>query len=190
VNRGVFWVNDRLYLYLFKPVAKGLRVVPEPVRVSTSNFFSNLGTPVRVVNNLLQLKIVHTLGELARFLVNTTLGVAGLFDPAAAMGVPAKEEDFGQTLGHYGVGQGIYLVLPIFGPSSLRDGVGRVGDYVVDPLPRALKQEELLALRALEKETALSLDKDTYESIRKHELDPYLFVRNAYVQHRAAEVKE
>lgn len=190
LNRGVFWVNDRLYIYLFKPVAKGLRVVPEPVRTSTSNFFSNLGTPVRVVNTLLQLKIVDTLGELARFLVNSTLGIGGLFDPAAAMGVPAVDEDFGQTLGSYGIGQGFYLVLPLFGPSSLRDGVGRVGDYFADPLNNALKQEELLALSVLEKETALSLDKDTYEGIRKNELDPYLFVRNAYAQRRAGQVRE
>ncbi|MEJ2201948.1 MAG: VacJ family lipoprotein [Desulfuromonadaceae bacterium] len=190
VNRGIFWVNDKLYVFLFKPVARGLRVVPEPIRISTSNVFSNLGTPVRAVNNLLQLKIVDTLGEITRFIVNSTIGIAGLFDPAAAMGVPKKEEDFGQTLGHYGIGQGFYLVLPVLGPSSLRDGVGRVGDYFADPLTYLLSQEELLALRTAEKETELSLDKDTYDKIRKHELDPYLFVRNAYIQLRAAEVEK
>ncbi|WP_432823033.1 MlaA family lipoprotein [Trichloromonas sp.] len=190
VNRGVFWFNDKLYVYLLKPVARGLRIVPEPARVSVSNFFSNLGTPVRVVNNLLQLKLTNTGSELARLLVNSTFGLAGLFDPATAWGLEKKNEDLGQTFGHYGVGSGFYLVLPVLGPTSLRDGVGRVGDYFVDPLPHALKQEELIGLRVLDSENRLSLDKDTYEGIIKHEIDPYLFVRNAYAQYRAAEVKE
>lgn len=190
VNRGIFWLNDKLYVYLFKPVARGLRVIPEPARVSTSNFFSNLGTPVRVANNLLQLKFANTGSELARLLVNSTFGLAGLFDPADSWGLKKKNEDLGQTFGHYGAGPGFYLVLPVIGPTTLRDGIGRIGDYFVDPLPQALKQEELLGLRTLDKENALSLDKDTYDGIRKHEIDPYLFVRDAYVQHRAAKIKE
>jgi len=190
VNRGIFWVNDKLYIYLFKPVAKGLRVLPEPVRISTSNFFDNLATPVRVVNNLLQLKLDNTGSELARFVINTTLGLGGLFDPAKDWGLEEKTEDFGQTFGHYGIGHGFYLVLPILGPSSVRDGIGKVGDYFLDPLPYALKSEETLALWSLKMENSLSLDKDTYESIREHELDPYLFVRDAYNQHRSAEVRE
>jgi phospholipid-binding lipoprotein MlaA len=190
VNRGIFWFNDKLYIYLFKPVARGLRVIPEPARVSVSNFFSNLGTPVRVANNLLQFKLTNTCSELARLLVNSTFGLAGLFDPASTWGLEKKDEDLGQTFGHYGVGNGFYLVLPVFGPTTLRDGIGRVGDYFVDPLPYALKQEEVIGLRSLERENALSLDKDTYEATRKHELDPYLFVRDAYAQHRAAKVRE
>lgn len=190
VNRGVFWFNDKLYVYLFKPVARGLRVLPEPARVSVSNFFSNLGTPVRVANNLLQLKLARTGSELARLLVNSTFGLVGLFDPATTWGLEKNDEDLGQTLAHYGIGNGFYLVLPVFGPSSLRDAIGRGGDYFVDPLPYALKQDEILGLRSLEKENALSLDKDTYEGIRKHELDPYLFVRDAYTQYRAAAVKK
>ncbi|OHB25009.1 MAG: hypothetical protein A2X84_12695 [Desulfuromonadaceae bacterium GWC2_58_13] len=190
VNRGFFWFNDKLYVYLLKPVARGLRVIPEPARVSVSNFFSNLGTPVRVANNLFQLKIANTGSELARLLLNSTFGLAGLFDPASSWGLEKKEEDLGQTFGHYGAGTGFYLVLPVFGPSSLRDGIGRIGDYFIDPLPHALKQEELIGLSALDQENALSLDKDTYEGIRKHEIDPYLFVRDAYAQHREAKVKE
>lgn len=190
VNRGMFWVNDKLYVYLLKPVAKGLRVIPEPARVSTSNFFSNLGTPARAANNLLQLKFTNTAGELARFLVNSTFGLAGLFDPATKWGLEKKDEDLGQTFGHYGIGQGFYLVLPVLGPTSLRDGVGRIGDHFVDPLPPALKTEELAGLRVLDAENAISLDKDTYEGIRENELDPYLFVRDAYTQMRAGKVRK
>lgn len=190
LNRGMFWVNDKLYVYLLKPVAKGLRVIPEPARVSASNFFSNLGTPARAANNLLQLKLTNTAGELARFLVNSTFGLAGLFDPATMWGLEKKDEDLGQTFGHYGLGQGFYLVLPVLGPTSLRDGVGRIGDYFVSPLPAALKSEELVGLRALDAENALSLDKETYEGIRENELDPYLFVRDAYTQIRAGEVRK
>ncbi len=190
INRGVFWFNDKLYVYLFKPVARGLRVIPEPARISVSNFFSNLGTPVRVANNLLQFKLTRTSSELARLLVNSTFGLAGLFDPASSWGLDKKDEDLGQTIGHYGVGNGFYLVLPILGPSSLRDLIGRGGDSFVNPLPYALKQEEVVGLQLLETENALSLDKDTYDGIRENELDPYLFVRDAYAQHRAAKVKE
>lgn len=190
LNRGMFWVNDKLYVYLLKPVAKGLRVIPEPARVSVSNFFSNLGTPARAANNLLQLKLTNTASELARFLTNSTFGLAGLFDPAAKWGLEKKDEDLGQTLGHYGIGQGFYLVLPVLGSTSLRDGVGRIGDHFVDPLPSALKSEELAGLRALDAENAISLDKDTYEGIRENELDPYLFVRDAYTQMRAGKVRK
>jgi len=190
VNRGMFWINDKLYIYLFKPVARGLRIFPEPVRVSLSNVFSNLGTPARAANNLFQFKLTDTGGELARFLVNSTFGLGGLFDPASDWGLAKKDEDLGQTLGHYGLGHGCYLVLPVLGSTSLRDGVGRIGDYFLDPIPPALKQEEILALRALDSENELSLDKDTYEDIRENELDPYLFVRDAYNQHRAAKVRE
>ncbi len=190
VNRGMFWVNDKLYTYLFKPVAKGFRVVPEPARVSLGNFFHNLGTPVRFANSLLQLRFADAGTELGRFLINSTLGVAGLFDPAkSCAGWERKEEDFGQTLGHYGIGQGFYLVLPVLGPTTLRDGIGRAGDYFLDPLPHYVDDTELLIGRLVEQENRLSLDKDTYEGIKEQELDPYLFIRNAYAQRRAAQVR-
>lgn len=190
VNRGLFWINDKLYSYLFKPVARAFRLVPEPARVSLSNFFHNLGTPVRFSNALLQLKFEAAGDELARFLINSTVGLGGLFDPAKNRdGIGRKEEDFGQTLGHYGVGQGFYLVLPLLGPTTLRDGIGGVGDYFLDPLPYWVDDTELLVARVVEQENFLSLDKDTYEGIKKQELDPYLFIRNAYAQRRAAQVR-
>jgi phospholipid-binding lipoprotein MlaA len=187
VNRGIFWVNDKLYFYLFKPVARGLRIVPEPARVSAGNFFYNLGSPVRFANALLQLKFGDASDELARFIFNTTFGIAGLFDIAREQGgISRKDEDFGQTLGHYGAGPGFYLVLPLLGPSNARDAVGRVGDYFLDPLTYALGEGERIAVKAVDRENALSLDKETYEGIVRDELDPYLFIRNAYTQRRQA----
>lgn len=190
VNRGLFWVNDKLYSYLFKPVARALRVVPEPVRTSLGNAFSNLGTPVRFANSLLQFKFADAGTELGRFMINSTLGIGGLFDPAKEWGeLQRKDEDLGQTFGHYGVGQGFYLVLPVLGPTTLRDGVGRVGDTFLEPLPYMLDDTEALIGRLVEQENRLSLDKDTYEGIKEQELDPYLFIRNAYAQRRAAQVR-
>lgn len=189
VNRGLFWFNDKLYFYLFKPVARGLRVIPEPVRVSVDNFFDNLGAPVRFANKLLQLKPGDASDELARFVFNSTFGVAGLFDVAREQGgISRKNEDFGQTLGHYGAGSGFYLVLPVLGPSNARDLVGRIGDIFLDPLHYTVGQGERIAGKVVERENSLSLDKETYEGIVRDELDPYLFVRNAYEQRRQAQI--
>lgn len=191
LNRGVFWFNDKLYFYLFKPVARGYRfVVPRPGRVSVSNFFSNLATPVRASNSLLQFKFRALGTELYRFAVNSTIGVVGLFDPADSMlGVKKSVEDFGQTLGHYQVGHGFYLVLPIVGPSSLRDGCGVFVDSYLDPLRYAkLNSVEYFSVKILDAETRLSLDRNTYEGIIADSIDPYLFIRAAYAQRRLAQV--
>ncbi|NOQ50916.1 MAG: VacJ family lipoprotein [Desulfuromonadaceae bacterium] len=190
-NRGIFWVNDKLYFYLVKPVAKGYRfIVPRPARVSVGNFFSNLLTPIRAANALLQLKFTDFGTEIYRFIVNSTIGIAGLFDPATSLaGVEKVEEDFGQTLGYYGAGHGFYLVLPVLGPSSLRDTTGGLVDTVLDPLWYAdLATMEYLGVNMFKVTNSLSLDKDTYESIVRDSLDPYLFVRAAYAQRRAAQV--
>lgn len=191
-NRGMFWVNDKLYFYLFKPIARGYRVVPEPARQSVANFFSNLGTPVRFVNSLLQLKFSDAGNELGRLVINSTIGIGGLFDPAKNhFGIAKKNEDLGQTLGSYGVGNGLYIVWPILGPSSARDTVGMVGDFFLDPLYYIeIKPWENIALKGLDMETRLSLDKDTYEAMKRQALDPYLNVRSTYVQHRAGKVKK
>jgi len=193
-NRGMFWFNDKLYFYLLKPVARVYRVVPVPARESVSRAFSNLGTPVRFVNATLQLKLKKAGTELGRFVINSTLGILGLFDPARSMGLKKHDEDFGQTMGHYGAGTGFYLVLPVFGPSNLRDGLGKLVDNLVDPITSPyyvkLKPEEEIGLKVYDQINALSLDKDTYEGIKRDALDPYLFVRNAYMQRRAAKVKE
>jgi len=192
LNRGVFWFNDKLYFYLLKPIARGYRVVPEPARISVSHFFDNLMSPVRFANNVLQFKFSRAGEELGRFVFNSTVGVLGLFDPADSwLDLKRRDEDTGQTLGHYGVGNGFYLVLPALGPSSLRDGVGRVGDYFLEPLSYAdITWLEQGGIRAFDMVNEISLDKDTYEAIKREQLDPYLFIRDAYAQRRAAQVKE
>jgi len=186
VNRVIFRFNDKVYFYLLKPVARAYRVVPEPARVSVGNFFSNLFTPVRFVNALLQLKLRDAGNELTRFLVDTTVGGAGFFDPAGDnAGLAKKEEDFGQSLGHYGVGEGFYLVLPFLGPSNLRDGIGLLADGALNPIYYlGISDGAKIGVRAYYSVNAVSLDKDTYESIKKESLDPYLFIRNAYSQRR------
>ena len=190
-NRGVFWVNDKLYFYLFKPVAKGYRlVVPRQARVSVGNVFSNIATPIRAGNALLQLKFRDFGTEIYRFVINTTFGVGGLFDPAESVaGVKPVIEDFGQTLGYYGAGHGFYLVLPVVGPSSLRDGTGSFVDSFADPFRYAdLESLEYFGIKFFDAENRLSLDRDTYEGIVRDAIDPYLFIRSAYAQRRLAQV--
>ncbi|NIO17244.1 MAG: VacJ family lipoprotein [Deltaproteobacteria bacterium] len=192
LNRVTFWFNDRFYFLLFKPAARAYRVVPEPARVSVSNFFSNLKAPARFVNCLLQLKIEDAGNELARLVINTTLGIGGLFDPARKWaGVRIKDEDFGQTLGHYGVGPGNYVVVPLLGPSSTRDGFGDLVDILLDPITYSVDNfGEYFAIKTFDGLTAASLDKDTYEAIKRQAIDPYIFMRDAYLQRRKGLIKK
>ena len=190
VNRAVFAFNDKLYFYVLKPVARFYRVVPERVRVSVGNFFTNITAPIRVVNNTLQGKIGPAGGELMRFVINTTVGIGGLFDPATRYAaIPKSNEDFGQTLGRYGIGPGPYLVLPMLGPSNVRDGVGWAVDLFLDPLLYLVQGPEYWAASGTSTVNTVSLDKDTYEGIKRDALDPYLFVRDAYTQHRAGKIE-
>jgi phospholipid-binding lipoprotein MlaA len=191
VNRVFFWVNDKLYFYLLKPVARGYRwAVPEPWRVSVKNFFSNLAAPVRIINSGLQGKFGDAGNEITRFAVNTTIGIGGFFDTAKDhFDLRIKDEDTGQTLGHYGVGPGPYLVLPILGPSNLRDGIGMFADSRMNLLYYISEGWTYYGLRAYDKVNDLSLDKDTYEGIKKDALDPYLFVRDAFIQYRQNKVE-
>ncbi len=193
-NRGVFWFNDKLYFFFLKPVAKVYRVIPRPARKSVSNFFSNLSGPVRIVNSALQFKFADSGREIGRFLVNSTIGIGGLFDPADKWAkIPEKDEDFGQTLGVYRFGSGPYLVLPFYGPSSLRDASGLVVDTFLDPLTWLNRDWSLLEHAGVRVGLAinyLSLDADSYEKIKRDSLDPYLFMRAAYVQYRLAKVAQ
>jgi phospholipid-binding lipoprotein MlaA len=196
LNRGVFWFNDKLYFYLLKPVARVYRVVPRPARKAVRNFVSNLSSPVRVVNSVLQLKFADAGRETTRFFVNTTIGLGGLIDAADKWGkIPKKEEDFGQTLGVYKVGQGPYLILPLLGPSSLRDASGLAVDtFLFDPLTTRMQRNWSLRDRTAYGTALavnhLSLDDDNYEKIKRDALDPYLFMRAAYAQYRLAKVAQ
>jgi len=191
VNRGIFYVNDKLYRWVLKPVAKGYKfVVPDPVRVSVRNFFLNLGTPIRAVNALLQWKIGDMGTELARFGINSTIGMAGLFDAAKEFHLTRKDEDTGQTLGVYGFGPGFYLVLPILGPSDARDAVGLVGDTYLDPLTYLLSFKWALGAQFVRTENDLTFRINEYEELTDAAVDPYAAVKDFYLQYRAKKIKE
>jgi len=191
VNRGIFYVNDKLYRWVLKPVAKGYKfVVPDPVRVSVRNFFLNLATPIRAVNALLQGKFGDTGTELARFGINSTIGIAGLFDAAKEFHLTRVDEDTGQTLGVYGLGPGFYLVLPILGPSDARDAVGLVGDTYLDPLTYLLSFEWSLGVQFVRTQTDLTFRINEYEELTDAAVDPYAAVKDFYLQYRAKKIKE
>lgn len=191
INRGTFWFNDKLYFYLLKPVARGYRwIMPEPLMLGIGNFFSNLASPVRIINAGLQGKFADAGNELTRFAVNTTIGIGGLFDTAKDhFNLTKKEEDTGQTLGYYGIGPGPYLVLPLFGPSSFRDGFGLLADSRMDLTYYLWEDTDYWAAIALKMVNTVALDKDTYEGIKKDALDPYLFIRDAWTQYRQNKVE-
>ncbi|OQY16285.1 MAG: hypothetical protein B6I36_10445 [Desulfobacteraceae bacterium 4572_35.1] len=165
--------------------------VPPPLRNGLRNVFSNLRTPLNAINALLQLKLELAAAEVSRLLINSTLGIAGFFDVAKKYcAIEGKNEDFGQTLGYYGVGEGFYVVLPILGASTLRDGVALVPDGYADPLSWLVNYETNIVCKGIKGINRLSLDKDTYESVVAEQLDPYLFLRDAYVQNRRCNVND
>jgi len=183
-NRGVFRFNMAVDKAVLRPVARGyVRVTPEPVRQGVSNFFDNLRMPIVVVNSLLQGKVRESGSGTGRFLVNTTVGLLGVFDVATKMGLERHEEDLGQTLAVWGIQDGPYLVLPLLGPSTVRDGVGLVGDFFLDPVYYVDDREVRYWARGIRildtRANLLHLDRmiDTA-------FDPYLFVRDAYLQRR------
>jgi len=193
LNRAFFNFNDRLYFWFLKPVATGYnKAIPEPLRVSVRNFFSNLFMPVRAVNCLLQGKIEGFGIEITRFLLNSTMGVLGFGDPAnVVFNISKKDEDFGQTLGFIGIGPGIYINWPILGPSSLRDTVGLIGDGFLDPVNYLVPHTRYnMGVKAYEKLNGTSLVLGEYESLKKAALDPYVSLRNAYYQHRQHKIRE
>ena len=191
-NRFMFAVNDRLYLWVLKPVASGYATIaPEGGRVAISRFFRNLAFPQRFVNNVLQGELRDAGVECARFGINTTVGILGLFDPAqSGWKLSPREEDFGQTLGRYRVGDGFPLVLPLFGPSNLRDAVGLIPDGFLNPVNYLEPIIAKLGVQAGEKLNYTSLHLGEYESLKKAALDPYVFLRDAYKQNRDKRIEE
>jgi phospholipid-binding lipoprotein MlaA len=191
-NRVMTHVNDKLYFWLLKPVAQGYSfVMPEGARLAVGRFFKNLLMPVRFANNLLQLKPKRAGTELARFAINTTIGVLGFGDPAAKhFDLQPYPEDFGQTLGHYGVGSGFHIVLPLLGPSNLRDTIGLIPDHFLDPVTYIDNSKERLAVRAYKQVNHTSLHIGEYESLKLDAVDLYTFLRDGYEQRRAKQVEE
>ena len=192
LNRALFFINDKTYFWILKPVARGYRaILPQDIRVCVKNFFSNLAMPIRFVNNLLQGKIRNSGVELARFAINTTAGIGGLFDPAKNnWHIEPRDEDLGQTLGKYGLGHGFYLFIPLIGPSSLRDGIGLTGDFFLYPLTYSRNTKLVVGSYALYTVNRVSLSIGEYEDLKKSSVDPYVAVRDAYSQYRDKKVKE
>lgn len=192
LNRAVFYFNDKLYMYGLRPIAKGYaKVVPTVARKGIKNFFTNLFFPIRFVNALLQGKGEAAGSEFAAFFINTTLGFGGLNNFAQKyVGIRIEDEDFGQTLGSYGVGNGVYLVLPVLGPSSLRDAVGRAGDWFINPINYAQPWEVSWGGWGLEKVSWTSFHIGEYKAFKEASIDPYAAMRNAYIQNRNALVND
>jgi len=187
VNRLFFQFNDKLYFWAVKPAATGYKlVVPEDVRLGIKNLFSNLTTPVRLVNCLLQANFKGAGNEIIRFLLNSTLGLAGLLDPARTeLGIEKREEDFGQTLGVWGMGPVFYVEWPFLGASSLRDAIGFTGDILLNPKTYLIRSVPLgLAVRTYDQINEASFRLGEYEDFKKNALDPYIAKREAYHQYR------
>lgn len=184
-NRAMYAFNDDLDRAIIKPLAIGYqKVVPTPVSNSISNFFSNLDDVLVLINDLLQLKFEQSLSDFGRITFNTTFGLGGLFDVATHMGLPKHNEDFGQTLGYWGVGSGPYLYLPIFGPRTLRDGLALPVDWELDPVGTIDDSSTYWATKGL---YAIDTREGLLRASRIIEtaaLDPYVFMRDAYLQRR------
>jgi len=191
-NRAMFNFNDKLYFWLLKPLSRGYRaVIPTPVRSGVKNFFHNITMPIRMVSCLLQGKGRAASAELSRFLINSTVGVLGFGNPAKRWPeLNPSEEDLGQTFGSYGIGNGFYIVWPILGPSTLRDSIGMVGDSFLNPVSYVEPTETYLEIRAVETVNETSFKIGDYESLKEAAIDPYVALRNAYIQHRKKKVEE
>jgi len=186
MNRSIDAFNTELDNYVLKPVAKGYQAVtPEPVDKGISNFFSNLDDVTVIINDLLQLKPIQATSDLARLVINSTVGILGFFDVAKLIGLEKHNEDFGQTLAFWGAPSGPYLVLPLFGPSTLRDGAGMIlVDWRTEPELYVTNRAERYSLYSINTiDTRADL---LYASnlVEKSSTDSYIFIREAYLQRR------
>ncbi len=193
MNRKIFWFNEKMDKYLLAPVAHGYdTVVPRCAQRKVSNFFQNLGYPKYLLSDLVQFKFSEALSHTGRFLINTTIGIGGLFDVASEMGLEHEDEDFGIALAYRGVPDGAYIVLPFFGPSNVRDAFGRIVDTLVHPfmiltysdVPAGIADKITYGGRALDSvQTRVDLD-EAIKAGKESSVDYYLFLQGAYTQYR------
>ncbi len=185
-NRSMYSFNEKLDEYVAKPLAKGYRAItPDPVDRGITRFFANLDDVQVALNNLLQGKPGLAFSDAGRVLINSTIGLLGFLDPASDLGLEKHEEDFGQTLGKWGFSTGPYLVLPVIGPSNVRDTVGFAGDWVVNPIYRRIDSAtiswSLYGIRYVDRRADLLGASRVLQSAA---MDPYSFVRESYLQRR------
>lgn len=198
-NRAMTSFNDNLYINVLKPMDKAYKVLTtQDMRNSIGNFFNNIYFPMHFINNLLQGKIKGTLVESGRFIVNSTIGVFGIFDPAKnKFGLYPHEEDFGQTLGFYGVSPGPHIVIPFFGPSNLRDLISIMPDAAVSPIDYEDRPwwtitktyRGYIGIKFLEEFNNVSLYTTQYDQIRKDAVDLYPYIRDIYEQKREDDIR-
>ena len=193
LNRGIFEFNLVVDRYLIKPVAQAYRALPQPAQDSVRSFLRNLRTPLVVANDVLQGDMDRAGTTISRFLVNTTVGILGLFDVASNLGIPYHDEDLGQTLAVWGVGEGFYIMLPVLGPSNPRDLVGMVGEFYADPLNIHLRNEDLdyliytrAGLRGID---ARARSIEVLDELERTSLDYYAAIRSLYRQQRDNEIR-
>ena len=194
-SRAVFKFNLAFDNAILEPLAKGYNKLPEPVKIGTSNFTSNIGTLLSIPNNILQgnfQQLGHSVGS---FVVNTSVGILGFLNPAERMGLKPHKEDVGQTLGSYGIGSGCYFVLPILGPTTTRDALGMVADTFVDPFAHiTIREREIFSASgssldyfAVKGTTAIDFRADNennFESLEKNSIDLYSSLKSVYLQNR------
>lgn len=191
-NRFMFNVNDKAYTYVLKPVATGYsKVVPEPVRVAVKNLFLNVRSPVNFVSSVIQGDMDKTGRVLSRLLINTTIGLGGLFDVASKFDIEPVDEDFDQALGHYGVSTGPYIVLPLLGPSSGRNAVGTAFDTLLNPTTFVSPSFAVgtgITFTNITNETSFNLN--AYDDLKESAVDPYISLRDFNHQYREGLVRK
>ena len=199
INRATFAFNMALDKVLFRPVATGYRKLPSPIRTGTSNALNNLSNLVTIPNNILQGDLIAAGNNSIRFIINTTIGIVGIFDPANALGFEKLDkEDFGQTFGTMGIGEGCYLVLPVIGPSTVRDAVGSLvsmtgGDawynITVKNDTQYFKESDYYFSKLSEGVDFRAKNLESFDSLEKTSVDFYATVRSLYLQDRAKKIK-
>jgi phospholipid-binding lipoprotein MlaA len=190
LNRGIFGCNEVVYTLVIDPFATAYEwVMPGPGRRAVRRFFSNLSEPVTLVNDLLQLEPMRAGSTGARFLINSTAGVAGLFDPATAWGIDRHASDFGGTLAVYRVGSGPYIVIPVMGPSTLRDAIGGVIDGLIRPDTWLLTPGTRLVISASDGFTNYGIERARMDALRDTSVDFYAALRSAYLMDRDARIE-
>jgi phospholipid-binding lipoprotein MlaA len=192
-NRGMFHINDKLYFWVFKPLAKGYKAIaPDFFRFGMKNFFYNLMTPIRFANCIFQGKGNAAASEFTKFVLNTTAGVLGFANPAGQYPELnlSDDEDLGQTFAKYGIGNGFYIVWPVLWPSTLRDSFGLAGDFFLNPLSYVKPIEAELAVKGFDIINRTSFHIGEYEALKEASVDPYIAVRNSYLQFREKKIKQ
>jgi len=202
-SRGTLKFNQGLDRAIFKPIAKGYRALPGPIRKGTSNFVSNLRSLLTLSNNILQGDLKGAGNTVGRFTINTTVGILGVFDPAAKMGFEKRSrEDFGQTLGVWGADSGCYFVMPILGPTTARDAVGLVGNVFIDPVYQLthntetdivvgndnLQEHNYYYYKGTDAVDFRSKNIESIDSLEKNSIDFYASVKSLYLQNRAQKI--